>query len=132
MILELRRPLGVGKGRVVWSVKGREDIVVKVAHRTHDGLANRAEWDIWNKADKNLKKYLVPCLKISPDSIYLIMEKGIPTKKPDHYPSYIKDAGSKNWVLHKNTVKLCDYADFGIAKELNLDLIKKPIIIEIK
>ncbi len=108
-----RRPIGVGWTRVVFLHKTNPDWVIKIAHRHLDGNHNRMEWEIWQNAPRHIKRWLVPCISVHRNYMYLVTLKGeVVDAAPDNFPfkQWVTDwAKLGNWVKVGNRILLADY-----------------------
>ena len=102
-----------GGHRVVFMHKDNPNWVVKIAK---DNLNfNNAEYNTWLLAKSiNQHDWLIPCIKIIEDGKYLIQELGhdITTNLiPTNIPNWLKyDYNfARQWKLHNNKIKKCDY-----------------------
>ncbi len=127
------KPIGVGWYRCVFKHRTNDLYVIKVAHRHLDGRMNRMEWDIWNNASNDIKKWLVPCLQISDCGCYMVCKKGkplrdVPLDFPGSIMKLIPDSNySKNWVSINDIPLLADYAQVKAYIEIiggNYDKLK--------
>lgn len=99
-----------GKTRKVFVHKNHSGLVIKKAKRQSGINQNRNEWSFWTTQLK-LRKYLMPCIEITDDGVYLLQIKGTPTNKHDYrLTNIIKDSVKPaNWVILHGQRKLCDY-----------------------
>ncbi len=113
--------IGAGWHRAVFAHKKDPTLVIKVAHRHLSGRRNRMEWAIWNNAPEYVKKWLVPCIKISDDGFYLVCKRGSPAKNIPHpfpFTGMAEDMKSvKNWVEIGGNLLLTDYATLRMYKK---------------
>lgn len=120
LVRRISVPVGIGVHRGVFTISGEPSLVVKVAHRFHNGESNKREFAIYNDAPPNIRAFLCPAVGISECGLYLLMIKGRTfegvTGELD-IPAVLKQGDwqkGKNWVMiggSKWPVR-CDYADF--------------------
>ncbi len=107
--------IGAGWHRCVFPYKNNPSLVVKIMHRHLSNRRNRMEWEIWNNAPENIKKWLAPCVSISDDGMYLVQQRGdpvgdIPKDRPKEF--FLYDMGApENWVEINGKVLLADYSN---------------------
>jgi hypothetical protein len=123
--IPLGKLIGCGRTRSVWEHRDCDDLVIKMSHRSNDGLTNRMEWEIWNYCLLNKRKeqqYFAPCVHITSSGLYLIMKKGVPCTAPpkDEIPYYLTDTKDDNWVIYKERTVMCDYARDSIMEYFKL------------
>lgn len=115
-------PVGVGVHRAVFTISDEPNLVIKVAHRFHNGSSNRREYELYNGAPAELRAYLCPAVGISSCGLYLLMIRGRTfegiTDKLE-IPDILRQGDwqkGKNWVMiggSKWPVR-CDYADLKL------------------
>lgn len=88
--------IGEGHYRKVYTRNTDPNLVIKVMKDKPHNDQNYIEFMNWQKAPKQLKKWLVPCVDISPCNKYLIQERGVQTEEiPRFVPHRIKKL--KDW-----------------------------------
>lgn len=82
--------LGEGQARSVFDLGN--GLVLKVADSGME-MDNEKEYEVWQKANDNLKKYLTPCFLDPEDShkLYMLKTETLQIKKPQ-FESYLIDA----------------------------------------
>lgn len=92
--------IGEGAYRAVYDFDFKKGTVIKVAT---DERANIIEWNIWQacKSVPAYRKWLAPCIDISPCGHYLIQKKIKPVrpsdKLPKQLPTFFDDIKRNNW-----------------------------------
>lgn len=117
----LKDPYQWGRDRVHESplnLEVRSPYVVKVERAT-GRFQNVQEWSVWEWARgvPSLKKWLAPCISISPCGLYLIQQRVEPirTKElPKRLPKFLIDTHRDNLGILNGRVVCCDYG-CGVA-----------------
>lgn len=110
------KKIGSGMSRVVYEYLPDPSYVIKeekyVGH-----FQNVIEWEIWENVQyiPHIAKWFAPCLKISPNGMYLIQKKVTPAeanKYPKEIPYFFKDLKMDNYGLLNGKIVCCDYGTF--------------------
>lgn len=108
--------IGEGSSRKVYECQINPEWVVKV-EGGGQSFANQYEWVTWQRATKDLKKWLAPCVHISPAGSILIMKRCEPVQKhqlPKRIPAFFNDIKATNWGwLDKHPVCF----DYGLQRK---------------
>ncbi|MDW9491747.1 hypothetical protein [Sinorhizobium meliloti] len=109
--------LGGGSTRQVFEYALDPALVIKYEMNA-GSFANVMEWETWQKLtwDKELSKWLAPCLYISPCGCILIQQKTEPlphSKYPKKIPRLFQDTKYQNWGWWKSRFVCHDYALTG-------------------
>jgi len=114
---KLGKKIGEGKGRKVYEYKKNSRYVVKV-HKAGVVGCNWREWYIWNYYPE-YKKWLAPCKAISKCGNMLLQVRGKKARKrPANYPSVFHDLAKSNWVVIKDRIVMCDYANLHMFRKV--------------
>lgn len=126
---QLRRLCGeqIGRGthRTVYANRSNTGLVIKVASGLPGSLAqNRAEWDVWERATPEIRRWLAPCVEISVDDMIVVQQRGSPVDRLPYPRSQLprvlqfRDADlAYQWVRIGDRVCLCDYGRGVLAAE---------------
>ncbi len=116
------RKLGGGCTREVYVYAGNEDFVVKIETESSDMFQNVIEYDLWKDAQHHpdMRKWLAPCIRISPHGNYMIQERTMPVtlkelkKRIKMVPVWCADLKDANWGRLPNGRIVChDYGTHG-------------------
>jgi hypothetical protein len=114
--LLLGEMLGEGIARQVYACRiWPEDYVIKV--QTRDSLEdhdyqNLAEWDLWCNASADLRKWLAPCISLSPGGGALMQARCEPCPThlvPKKMPKVLGDMHLGNLGIYEGKVVMTDY-----------------------
>lgn len=77
---------------------------------------NVSEWDIWHntKENKDISKFLAPCIRLSSCGRVMLQKKTIPVKLeelPTEVPAFLSDLKLENWGKIGKNVVCHDYAN---------------------
>ena len=111
--LVLGRQIGFGVYKDVFVFQPNTDLVIKFA--ATDPAMNYREWDIWNSVDKEIKKWLAPCVRISDCGVFLIQKRVERKPKKDYpkmIPAFLTDTKYSNFGWIDNKFVCCDYGGF--------------------
>jgi hypothetical protein len=103
--------IGEGAHRKVFQHRQNVDWVVKVEEGAKS-FANAIEWDTWVHANPGLRKWLCPCIDISPSGAVLIMQKADPIRErelPKKLPALFTDLKISNWGVIDDKPVCIDY-----------------------
>lgn len=111
--LILGKRLGGGCAREVFECKLDKSLVIKVEVEA-GSFQNIKEWDFWehNQWDKDVKKWLAPCVAISDCGSVLLQKKVIKARDkefPKKLPTFLSDIKKDNFGLLKGKFVCCDY-----------------------
>jgi hypothetical protein len=105
--------LGEGMNRKVYRYRGDSTLVIKI-ETTHRSFQNVREWMIWNDFAHvpEVKKWLAPCVDISPCGIVLIQKfvddiRG--HELPKKMPKFLTDLKPANYGIFQKRVVCRDY-----------------------
>lgn len=112
--------LGSGISRAVYEYGGNADYVVKVEIKDTGRFQNSVEWNMWHEVEgkcKQAERWLAPCIRISPNAIYMIQIRTMPLslveikKKVPKVPIWLCDTKVGNWGRLPNGKIVCH--DYG-------------------
>lgn len=110
--------LGSGSFRDVFLCAVDHSLVVKVEHGSREEdwrqFHNFREWLFWeSEYEKSVRKWLAPCIKLSPDG-RLLLQKRVEPLRPHEYPkklpAFMTDLRINNLGWFEGRVVACDYA----------------------
>lgn len=129
--LVCQKYLGQGSGRYVATYAPETNLVIKIEE---NGNQNLCEWLVWCEAqytNKEVSKWLAPCIRISKDGKCLLQRRTEPIPKseyPAKVPAFFKDLKYGNFGIivengHRRFV--ChDYGNFTLTRGLKTNLVK--------
>lgn len=102
-----------GIARTVYHCRLRPDLVVKI-ETPGQSFQNVMEWETWRawEHNKNVKRWLAPCVDISPCGTVLLQMKTTPIppeRFPAKMPAFLTDMKRANYGLLKGRVVCHDY-----------------------
>ncbi len=109
--------IGTGTQRDVYQFRYNKSLVVKIDKTNGVYFANVAEWDIWTQAkeNKDISKWLAPCVQISNAGKVMLQVKTTPIKDisllPKKIPAFLCDTKIQNWGMLKGVPVCHDYAN---------------------
>ena len=111
--------LGGGISREVYVYRGNTNFVIKVETEGGDLFQNVEEYRFWQDAQgcKEIKRWLAPCVRISPNGNWMIQERTMPVtleelkKKLPRIPIFLTDCKDTNWGRLSNGKIVCH--DYG-------------------
>lgn len=86
--------------------------VVKIEDDEARDFQNVAEWAMWQSAKAPLKRWLAPCVWISPCGLALLQARCEPCPKhliPARAPKVLGDLHADNWGLYESKPVVLDY-----------------------
>lgn len=106
--------IGSGVARTVYECTVRLDLVIKIEVPSHS-FQNIREWEfwLWSHRQKEIRRWLAPCVAISPCGSVLLQERTtlIPEKGyPKKLPKFLTDTKRDNFGLLGKRVVSHDYA----------------------
>lgn len=107
------KKLGGGYSREVYEHNLDPNVVIKIESWDTRDFANASEWNLWRQADgyPEVRRWLAPCLHISPNGTILIQARTTPIKRmPKELPDFFTDVKPANLGLYKGRVVVHDYA----------------------
>lgn len=100
-----------GSQRVVFDYKLDRTCVVKL--QSENGFQNAMEWELWHDSKgTDARKWLAPCVQISPNGIWLIQKKTstlLYNKLPKKMPKFLADFNPDNFGMYAGRVVCHDY-----------------------
>jgi len=107
------RKLGSGTARVVYECAVRPDLVVKI-ETISQSFQNAMEWEFWSQwnHEKDVFKWLAPCVDISPCGAILLQKRTQPVPEgryPDKMPKFLTDMKRSNYGLIGRQIVCHDY-----------------------
>ncbi len=103
--------LGEGAFRRVYAHAMDPELVVKVEAGARC-FQNIIEWSVWQEATDNLRRWLAPCVAISPQGSVLFQRRCEPlrvSELPGRVPSILTDLKISNWGLFQGRPVCLDY-----------------------
>jgi hypothetical protein len=106
--------LGGGLAREVYEyLPNKETTVIKVEN-SMGSFQNVMEWELWNELkDTPLRRWIAPCIRISSNGMYLMMERTTPPPSnyrwPKKIPAWLNDRKRENFGLWKGRLVCHDY-----------------------
>ncbi len=102
-----------GVARTVYECKLVPDTIVKIETRSKS-FQNVLEWTFWNtwEDDKDIRRWLAPCVEISPCGTILIQKRTTPAPLrcyPAKMPGFLTDMKRSNYGLYKGRLVCHDY-----------------------
>ena len=106
--------IGTGGHREVYKHTSDETLVIKKV-KNNNVSYNKSEYKTWVQSMYlGFSNWLVPCVHISMDNIYLVQLFGKPIEKeevPENIPHFLMYdwTNPRQWVKINGQVKMCDY-----------------------
>ncbi len=120
--------LGGGVARDVYVSRLDPDLVVKIEH-TSGTFQNQMEWRVWENLshDKDARKWLAPCVHISPCGSVLVQRRTAPLRRAEmarhkQLPKFLTDVKMSNFGILGGKLVCHDYGivrwsyDTGLRK----------------
>lgn len=91
--------------------------VIKLENHSQS-FRNVNEWEVWNNCPERYKKWLSPCVAISPCGTWLVQQRVDPVaRRPKSIPSFLDDVKQNNWgLLNVKGVNRLVMHDYGHTK----------------
>lgn len=111
--LFLGNKIGVGVAREVYTCKSDPSIVIKIEY-PQESFQNILEWEFWEKFshDKEIKKWLAPCIAISQAGTILVQKRIEPVREselPEKVPGFLTDLKKENFGKIGRQLVCVDY-----------------------
>ena len=123
------RKLGSGEFRNVYQLNSNSTYVLKEEFNVRQGFfCNVQEWTMWRDSkDTPYRQFLAPCLDISPNGTFLVMEKTEPIEElPGWLPDLFTDLKVENFgKLPDGRIVCHDYAFNNLGRPLNKIIMRK-------
>ena len=117
--LTVGRQLGQGMTRNVWTVRNRDDLVIKTEEggRSFDNIR---EWEIWNAVvGTPFERCFAPIVNISSCGSVMVMRRTVPPQVkdlPEWVPVFINDCHYHNFGMLDGRLVCHDYANSPMLK----------------
>lgn len=105
--------IGAGYSRTVYEHALDPNLVIKIETADTRDFANPSEWNLWRQSADypEVRRWLAPCLHISPNGTVLIQARTTPVKRmPKELPDFFTDVKLANLGLYKGRIVVHDYA----------------------
>ncbi len=122
----LGKKIGKGIRRDLFEHKKDDSLVIKALINKTDNH-NILEMENWKNADEETRQFLVPCIEITYDGVYLVQKKGSPITSDGEFlyrkdlpPGFLRKIKEytkrgkfkkKNFVYIDGCIKICDYGE---------------------
>lgn len=102
--------IGQGIAREVYVFKLDDEKVIKFELGTYD-FQNVMEWTTWTEAPQAARRWLAPCIDISPNGKILIQQRVTPWLGPipAKHPKWLDDIHKANWGTFEGRPVMVDY-----------------------
>lgn len=112
-MVEVGEKIGEGLQRDVYKHKDIDNLVIKVVKDPHFIKHNRAEYDNWQVATEEQRKWLAPCVEISDCGKYLTQKMCGKLEELPKIPEWVKKIGDTDrlcqWGLYEDRPVVLDY-----------------------